>query len=141
MKRTRFLWLLGIVLGAASSIALAQPEQPVPIRRMYGVGDDEFFRGGWMATRPGTADTTVAGMDSVVSQLWNFCDALGISVIRHDIKDDFGHFYRTRLAKSARTTKDRLIMAHGAEELYVAPKGRAGRRIYDSRSATEISSW
>ena len=92
--------MLIALLALFTTAARSQPAQPVPIKRMFGVGDNEFLKSAWFKLKPGNIDMSRATMDVSLRQLWDYCDALGITVLRH--QDDETTAYLTALVGAHR---------------------------------------
>ena len=118
----RLACMLIAMLALATHTAHSQPATPVPIKRMFGVGDNEFLKSAWFKLKPGNIDMSRATMDVSLRQLWDYCDALGITVIRH--QDDETTAYLTALVGARRTPLHRLITSHHGTQFAQAAHSR-----------------
>ena len=71
-----------------------------PIRRIFGVGDAEFFKGAWMKIRPDSAGVDTTTMNGHWQQIWRLADTRGILRIQGH---DFDNFDITNAMVSQRT--------------------------------------
>jgi len=116
--------LLLLVLALVSTApSVAQIDTLRPLKRMFGVADDEFFKGGWMKIRPDTvmADDSTTWVNA--RQLWRVADDLGVNVLRIQALDLTPRMVDSLISQRWRPDQ-RVIAASYGDEFYRASIGR-----------------
>jgi hypothetical protein len=103
--------------------ALAQTLPLRPLKRMFGVGDDEFFKGAWIKVRPGTemADSNLWWEQA--RQIWQLADTLGFNILHVQAEDLNLHVTDSLLRQRTRTDQ-RLIVTHYGDNFAQLSVGR-----------------
>jgi hypothetical protein len=114
------LCLVILSAGVATTHAQAPPSPPDSVRRMFGVGDKEFYKGAWIKIRPDVAGTHPDTVDKHWRQVWELADTLGIDVLKIQ-GHDFESFALTKRMIWARTDdtspRQRLITSHVSRKI------------------------
>ena len=105
----------------------AQPPEPVPLRPMFGVGDNEFFKGAWVKIKPGDPSWSYRKMVDSIGFLWTLCDSLGLNVIRYQM-DEVPEILTSLAQSPRRRPRHRLITSEATSAMdgtfQMAPWGR-----------------
>ena len=91
-RRLRASALLSLLLVILSPVlvplpARAQPPEPIPIKPLFGIGDNEFMKSAWVKLKPGgpaTHDTTIRNN---MGDLWDLMEDLNIQVMRYQMDE------------------------------------------------------
>jgi hypothetical protein len=130
-----------IAFASLAPLSAQIPELP-PLKRIFGVGDNEFFKGAWMKVRPDSAGAPDNSVVDHAGQVWDLADMLGIDILRIQ-GGDFGNFDLTKaIIAQRRRTDQRLIISHVGTDFHKVSVARDIRLYpFTGRDSVEYAFW